>query len=240
MKYAAYCGTRNIYTDMETSAKSIIANSDVDKVYFLIEDDYFTSDLPPIIECINVSHQPYFKADSPNMQSKFTYMAMMRIALCHVLDVDKVLSLDSDLVADSDISDLWDLPIDDCYLAASHEWHRSNNGLLYCNFGVVLYNLEKLRDGKADEIIDVLNNRKYTWVEQDVGNYLCQGRIYDMPACYNSNDWTDKFAPGAKIVHYAGIKRSEWVLKPLICKYRNITWSEVMQKHEDIVRRTHV
>lgn len=183
MKHATYCGTREVYDDMEMSAKSLVANSDVDKVWFLIEDASFPRELPGIVECVDVSGQEFFARDGPNMGSGYTYMAMLRIALCHVLpDVDKVLSLDADTVAVRDVSDVWDLPVDDCYFSAAHEWHRSNNGLLYCNHGVVLYNLEKMRDGKADECIDVLNRRRYTWVDQDVGNYLCQGRIYDMPS----------------------------------------------------------
>lgn len=233
MKHASYCGTRNIYGDMETSAKSIIANSDVDRVWFIIEDDEFPNELPDMIRCVNVKEQQFFKPGTPNMDSCYTYMAMMRIALCHVLpDVDKVLSLDADLIAMRDISAVWDLPIDDCYLAASHEWHRSHNGLLYCNFGVVLYNLEKMRDGKADEIIDVLSRRKYTWVEQDVGNYLCQGRIYDMPSEFNANWWTNKNAPNPAIKHYAGVARNEWINLPEVTKWRNTPWDEVMKLHK--------
>lgn len=232
MKHAAYCGTRAIYDDMETSAKSLIANSDVDCVHFIIEDDEFPRSLPEIIECHNLSNQPYFKPDSPNSASCYTYMAMMRIALCHVLpNVDKVLSLDSDLICIKDVSEIWDLPIDDYYLSAAHEWHRTGNGLLYCNFGVVLYNLEKLRDGKSNECIDVLNRRKYTWVEQDVGNYLCQGRIYDMPSHYNSNWWTDKNARGASIIHFAGVNRGEWINRQEVQRYRSMTWDEVMRLH---------
>ena len=237
MKHAAYCGTRNLYDDMETSAKSLIANSDVDCVWFIIEDDEFPSELPSMIRTVNVSGQEWFKPDGPNMTSNFTYMAMMRIALCHVLpDVDRVLSLDSDIVCVDDVSAVWHLPIDGCYLSASREWHRSGNGLLYCNFGVVLYNLEMLRDGKADECIDVLNRRKYRWVEQDVGNFLCQGRIHDMPSEYNSNWWTDKNAPGARIVHYAGMAQRDWHGKRDVVKYREMGWDEVMRLHDERTR----
>ena len=232
MKVAAYCGTREIYEDMEMSAKSLIANSSVDRVYFIIEDDEFPTELPDIIECRNVSNQTFFKKDSPNINSGYTYMAMMRIALCHVLpEVDKVLSLDSDLLVLRDADEIWDFPMDGCYFAASEEWHRTENGLQYCNFGVVLYDLEKLRDGKADECIEVLNARKYPWVEQCVGNYLCQGRIAALPSKFNSNWWTDKFAPNPVIKHYAGVNKRDWVTEPEAQQYRNMSWDEVMRKH---------
>lgn len=233
-KHAAYCGTRAIYVDMEMSAKSLIANSDVDVVHFVIEDAEFPRPLPDIIQVHDLSGQTYFDPNGPNMRSGYTYMAMMRAALCHILPrVSKVLSMDADTICTQDVSEIWDLPIDDCYFSMSHEWHRTGNGFLYCNAGVALYNLKKLRDGKADEVIGVLNTRKYTWLEQDLMNYLCQGRIHDMPATYNSNWWTNKNATGSKIVHYAGVKRAEWADQPLPRKWRAMPWDEVMRMHAE-------
>ena len=231
-KHAAWCGTRNIYGDMVMSAKSIIANSDVDRVHFLIEDAEFPDELPDIVECIDVSGQEFFKPGTPNMANGFTYMAMMRAALCHVLsDVDVVLSLDADLVALRDVSRVWDIPLDGFYFAAAHEWHRTKEDAIYTNHGVVLYNLAKMRDGKADEIIAELNANKYQWVDQDVCNYLCQGAIFDMPSEYNSNHWTDKNAQGARIVHWAGIKRQQWTAKPEAEKYRSMPWDTALWMH---------
>ena len=232
-KHAAYCGTRNIYGDMETAAKSLVAMSDVDVVHLVIEDAEFPGELPPIVQVHDVSGQTYFAPDGPNAANGWTYMVLMRIALCHVLPrVNKVLSLDADTVCMDDVSAVWDMPVDDCYFAAVPEWHKSGNGLMYCNAGVALYNLRKLRDGKADEVIDVLNRRRYTWPDQDVLNYLCQGRIHDMPSCYNSNWWTDKNAPGARIVHFAGVQRDGWASDPRVTRWRDMSWDEVMALHE--------
>lgn len=225
MRYAAYSGTRGIYGDMETSAKALLKNTPVDKVFFLIEDDAFPTELPDVIECINVSNQTFFKPGGPNMKSQFTYMAMMRAALCHVLPVDKVLSLDADTICVTNISEVWDIDISDAYFAAAVEPHRTHNGLLYTNAGVTLFNLAKLRDGKADEIIDVLNRRQYTWVEQDVANYLCQGRIVEMSGNYNVNDWT--VSNSQKLFHYAG--RNDWRGRPEVLRYKNMPWSEVLK-----------
>lgn len=230
MKHAAYCGTRNIYEDMETSAKSLVANSSVDRVHFIIEDDEFPRPLPDFIECHNVKNQPWFMSKGPNMNSQYTYMAMMRIALCHVLPkVDKVLSLDADTIVMQNADDIWNIPLDGYYLSSCEEWHRTKDGLQYCNFGVVLYNLDKLRDGKADECIEVLNKRQFTWVEQDVGNYLCQGRIQPMPARFNSCWWTDKNAPNPVIKHYAGVKRHNWIYEPDVLHWKSLNWDDVME-----------
>ena len=56
MKAAVYCGTRNLYKIMYTAAKSLLIHSDVDKIYFLIEDDKIGFELPQEIECINISN----------------------------------------------------------------------------------------------------------------------------------------------------------------------------------------
>ena len=165
------------------------------------------------------------------MNSQYTYLAMMRAALAYVLpeEVEKVLSLDVDTIVQKDISDLWDYDITDYYFEAAHEYHRTHNGLLYTNHGVVLYNLKKLReDGKAREVIDVLNRRKYTWVEQDVMNYLCQGRILDIPGDYNVNDWT--VHRDIKLLHFAGIPK--WQGRNEILPYKYLSWNAVFEKRK--------
>ena len=237
-RHAAYCGTRGIYDDMETAAKSLVANSSVDVVHMVIEDTDMGRKLPDIVQCHDVSDQGFFAPDGPNMGSRYTYMAMMRIALCHVLpDVDLVLSLDQDTICVRDVDDVWELPVEGRYLSASHEWHRTTDEAIYCNFGVVLYNLAQLRGGKADEIIAELNARPYPWVEQDVGNYRCQGGIFDMPSEYNSNWWTDKNAPNARIVHYAGMARERWAGLPEVEKYRAMPWETALWMHERHTKR---
>lgn len=225
VKAAVYSGSRNLYPDMVTSAKSLLIHSDVDHIYFLTEDDEFPFVLPDCFTTINVSKQTFFPENGPNMQSRYTYFALMRAALAYVFaDLDRILSLDADTVVNGDISGLWDLPIEDCYFAASKEDHRSYEGLLYTNMGVTLFNLKKLRDGKAEEVIKVLNSRRYTWVEQDVFNYLCQGRIYPMPSMYNVNTWTDK-TDDQMILHYAGIK--EWQAYAPYQKYQGIPFADI-------------
>lgn len=220
-KYAVYTGTRNLYGDMYTAAKSLLLHSDVDKIYFLIEDDEFFYNLPSEIETINVKEQEYFKQDGPNMKSKFSYMALMRAALPFVFpDYDIILSLDVDTIIDKDISDIWEIPLDDYYFAATPEIHRKDLDIMYTNAGVTLFNLKKLReDGKAQEVIDILNTKRYQFVDQDVLNFECQGYIYPLPSSYNVNHFTEP-TDDKRIIHFAGIRR--WNQKPVVQKYRRI------------------
>ena len=236
MREAVYAGTRNLYGAMVPAVKSLVANSAVDRIHLLIEDGEFPYELPDLVEVHDVSGQTFFRPDGPNMRGRYTYMAMMRAALCHVLEGDKVLSLDVDTIAVRDCTAVWDIPLEGCYFAASREPHRMalGNGFMYCNTGVALYNLSKLRDGKADEVIEVLNTARYEWMEQDLFNYLCQGRIAEMDGRYNWCDFT-VHAYDPIIRHFAAVQ--DWHLATEYLQYRHLSWDEAMDRHARIVRR---
>lgn len=228
MKAAIYTATRNLYKDLIPAIKSLLVNSDVDRIYVGIEDDEYPYELPKVCKVMNLSKQDFFRADGANAKSRFTYMAMMRVALSKILpkNMNRVLSLDVDTIVDKDISELWSLPIDDCYFAAAHEWHKAQNGYMYCNVGVSLFNLKKMRDGKTDELIHVLNKIKLEFLEQDALNMLCQGYIYDMPSEYNANYYTEH-VDEPKIIHHIGDNKR---LKsyPDVQKYAAMSFDKIM------------
>lgn len=221
MKVAVYAGTRNIYSDMVPAAKSLLIHSDVDKIYFLIEDDEFPYELPPEIECINVSNQTYFDPNGPNYKSKWTYMVLIRAALSKVFpQYDTILSLDVDTIVNENINDIWNYNLDGYYLAAAKELQLSTDTFTYINMGVALLNLKQLReDKKDDEIIHAINTKYYEFNEQDCINELCQGHILELPPDYNICYYTGKPAH-RKIIHFAATKI--WRELAIVEKYRNI------------------
>ena len=221
MKYACYAGTRNIYKDMLPSAKSLLIHSDVDKIYFLIEDDEFPYDLPSEIECINVSNQEWFDKDGPNYNNSWSYMILLKAALTKIFpQLDKILMLDVDTIVNENISNLWDLDLTNYYFAATREPHKSTKKFLYTNIGIALFNLKKLReDCKDDELIHSLNTYHYAFPEQDCFNNLCQGYIYQLPSDYNISNYS-LGAKHRKIIHYAALKN--WQHEPLVEKYKDI------------------
>lgn len=225
-KAAVYVGTRNMYGHMIPAMKSLLYNSDVDRIYLCIEDDVFPEPLPDVCKVINVSGQKYFEPNGANMRTRFSYMCMIRVAFAKFLPEDRVLSLDDDTIVDADISDLWELPIDDYYFAASHEWHKAQQNYLYTNVGVCLMNLAKLRDGKADEMIAVLNKIRLEFIDQDVMNMLCQGHIYDIPSEYNANYYTEH-TEHPKIYHHIG-RNDLLPTFPDVQKYARMSFDEVM------------
>ena len=122
MRAAVYSGTRNIYQKMLPSMKSLLMHSNVEKIYFLIEDDEFPYELPPEVECINVNQQTYFLPDSPNFKNVLSYMVLLRAVYTKMFpELDRVLSIDYDTIVNENISDLWELDLDNYYIAAVEE-----------------------------------------------------------------------------------------------------------------------
>lgn len=226
MKTAVYAGTRNLYQDMIPAVKSLLINSDVDKVYFLIEDDKFPYPLPDIIECMNVSEQTYFIKGGPNYELRWTYMVLMRAALTKVLpNEDKILSLDIDTIINHNISELWNTDISRHYLAAVKEPKKSTINEPYFNMGVALFNLKKLRVEHMDDlIIHKLNTVAFPFAEQDCINRTCGKQILSLSNEYNVNKFTGS-CNNPKILHYAAIKH--WNDDFSVRQYRNIPWENI-------------
>ena len=193
MKIAVYSGTRNVYKDMIPSMKSLLMYSDVDKIYFLIQDDTFPYELPPEVECINVSNQLYFDETGPNMNSKWSYMILLRAVYSKLFPlVDKILSLDNDIIFTDNVSQIWDINIQDYYFAAVKQIDKSTDEYNYINTGVLLMNLQKIRQDHIDDILQkALNTYKYLFPEQDCINEYCNNKIYLLNSEYNVSKVTE-------------------------------------------------
>lgn len=222
MKAAVYAGTRNVYQDMIPSMKSLLIHSDVDKIYFLIEDDEFPYSLPPEVECINVSGQTWFPSDGPNMKNRCSYMVLLRVVFSKIFpDLDRILTIDNDTIINENISDLWNLPIDNYYIAGCSEYRKTTKNFIYINMGLALMNLKKIREDKIDNLlVNNLNHYYYHEAEQSAINQACQGHILEISSDYNSNNYTKNNNKKEKIIHFAATKG--WQNFPIIEKYRNI------------------
>lgn len=232
MKAAVYFGSHHIYADMIPASKSLLINTDVDKIYLLIEDDVFPYELPDsgVVETINISEliPQIFVPNGPNYKTEWTYIGLIRAALTKVFpNLDRILSIDCDTIVREDISDLWDLNLDDYYFAGVQEPHMSNltHGL-YINAGMMMCNLKKLReDGKDDEMIQILNTKRLYFVAQDAINAVCRDHILGLSGDYNSCPYTIQ-SYNQKVLHFAGI-RGTWRDYPIVKHYREIPWSEI-------------
>lgn len=226
MKAAVYAGTKNLYSDMVTAAKSLAKNSSVDVIYFLIEDDKFPHYIPSYVKTINVSGQTYFSRKCPNVYKRWTYMTLMRCVLTKYLpDLDRILWLDVDTVVKDNIDDLWDLDLDNYYVAGVLEPKKSSDEKPYINAGVMMLNLKKLREDIMDDaLIEALNKRKFEFADQDCINDICQGKILTIPSTYNANDWTEK-CKEPKIRHFAN--EPKWRDNVVLYQFRDRNWKDM-------------
>ena len=253
MKEAIYSGSRNLYPHMATAAKSLIANSGVERVWFLIEDPEFPDELPGMVETIDVSGQGYFPPKGPNMKTQFTYMALMRVCYAKLLpDTEKVLQLDVDTVAIADIDGLWDIDMGEAWFMAvrepakyvtdkSGEKHRIDYkpyGERYYNIGVAMFNLAQIRKDRIDDfLINALNTEPLPYIDQDAWDKYGNDRCIDLPTRYNEcmvTGYTDDPA----IVHYAGYGNgwldpgfTECPRLEHVRRYREMGWDEAMERH---------
>lgn len=216
-KVVVYLGNRNYYKYMPVAVTSLLENTEVDKVFLLIEDNEFPFALPEGVETINISGQSFFPEDGPNFYSKWSYMTLMKMAIPLLFpEYDKVLVLDVDTIVDKDISGLWEIPLNGYCFAAVKERHKSTNTKNYYNAGVLLMNCKRLREGLCEKIIDDLNTNKYVFCEQDCINHTYNDEILEISSEYNVSLFN--VVPDVRrIIHYAAF--TNWTDKPHYEKY---------------------
>lgn len=229
-RYVVYAGDRRVYSMLSASAKSLLAHTPVDKVFFLIMDDTFPEDVPPFIQPINVSQQTIFPRNGPNIMSWYGFMTTLRAGLTQILpdDIARVLWLDPDTVVCDDISDIWNTDLHKKYFAAVEEVRNHNHSLKpYYNAGVMLMNLAKFReDGMDQRVINEINTVKYEHLEQDVLNYLCFLRIRKLPSCY-SDSFVSEPCTHPRIKHFLAKAKPEFY--PAAKQYAEMSWQQIEQ-----------
>lgn len=234
MRAAVYSGTKNVYQQMLISAKSLIEHSNVEKIYFLIEDDIFPEVLPSEIECINISNQQYFNPNGPNYNNVCTYMVLIRAAYTKIFpELDRILSIDMDTVVNENISELWDLDLTNYYIAAVEETDLTKREGSYFNMGVAMLNLQKIREDKIDdEIINAINTYWYRYKEQDCFNEFFRGHALILPSDYNCCIQAEE-PLHEKVTHFAGLYKLE--LFPNFNYYKNLPCAKLQRNIQDKV-----
>ncbi len=117
----------------------------------------------------------------------------------------KVLYLDSDLIINYDISELYDMNIEGKYLAAvkdidtagsiNYQKEKRNyiNEIIGCKgddeyfqAGVILFNILEIKNKISSEILfNIAQERKWDWMDQDVLNFVFKGKIYYLNQKWN-------------------------------------------------------
>lgn len=115
--------------------------------------------------------------------------ACLKFYLPEILEnLDKVLYLDSDIIVQKDLTDLYETNICDYYLASCLDALATSVSYdnRYFNSGVMLLNLEKMRkDNIPNKLIEYKLTKNNTFMDQDAFNNVCKTSIKILPSRYN-------------------------------------------------------
>lgn len=155
-----------------------------------------------------------------NYISKHTYYRYLIAGLFD--DFETALYLDSDLIINGSLQDLWNIDLGDYYAAAVPDsWIMADNyqyslgfkeNEFYFNAGVILFNLKAIRDSDLVEEFFSINKTCNDWIkfqDQDVLNIVLKNKVYRLDLKYNFtlkdslSNWSQ--SKSALIVHYTGV-----------------------------------
>ncbi len=136
-----------------------------------------------------------------NLIPGITVSSMFRLLICDYLqEYEKCLYIDSDVVVLEDISELYTIPLGENYIAGirdngvQHDFEKLGNYAKtigidsmhgYVNSGVLVMNLSAIRsDGLKEKFLSQIKE-KYEYLDQDILNKCCRGRIKQLPLKYN-------------------------------------------------------
>ena len=186
-RVVAYCCTRNLYYYAYLTIQQLCTYNTLDAIYLFVEDNTFNYDFKHLpVHIIIDNGQQWFNNKSAAWSVPLTYMSYLRLCLPFLLPNESlVLSLDIDTLVIDNIEHLFDLDMTNYYIAGCLEPKKTSyRKSLYTNFGVILMNLDKIRQDKIHEYwLKIANSDHYFWEcgEQDIVNVTCKNAICRLP-----------------------------------------------------------
>ena len=183
----------------------------------------------------------------------YTVATYNRIIVAQVLypSISKLLYIDADTLCIGKILELKKLSFDDKMVLAvldSGNWlptHKQEIGIPknqdYFNAGVLYIDLKKWNEFKmSNKMIELLNERKLSYQDQDALNLIAVGKIKAIPKSFNQfylmNDNVDTIPPDTLFLHFAGLLKpwQPWCENPkraIYHEYLNKSlWSDFVYK----------
>lgn len=253
----AFCDPKGTYSrHAAVTAASIFANTTKEVCIYIIHDDTLTQENREKLESLTRSYgqriifvnvENMLDGDSVDL-SRLTIDGargtLFRLLLPDIVDVDKIIYLDCDIVVNMDISELWEVPIGDYAVAAVRDvwsldylkgvplpWRLDKAWEIlgvargeYFNAGVLLLNLKKLREkyNFLESIADFYSKYKkcITLADQDCLNHIFANDKLLIDEKFNHIDADGVVEENLRgsIWHMAGGAAKPWVTctRPLV------------------------
>lgn len=141
----------------------------------------------------------------PNLHNKwYSYYVTVRLLAHLVPEIpDKVIYLDSDVIFNGDVKELWDINIEDVEIAGRRDYGRITP---YFQSGVMLMNMKKIREtGLLERACKLCKEKKYYWyIDMTALNTACKKRKI-ISKKYNSY----KYDPNCIVHHVCATRESK-------------------------------
>lgn len=183
-----------------TTIKSLLFNNGQVTIYLINSDipqewfEVINSNIKPIGDQLNdVKINPDLLKDEHISQNHLSPIAYGKLLIPDLISEDHVVYIDSDVIVDDDISDLFDLTFDDGKLfAAAHEMEGSDN----YNDGILVVNNRQLKKipHLTDDLLKYGGKKDLHNSDQSVFNDYFAGKIMTLPLTDNYEVGMDRWA----------------------------------------------
>jgi len=234
---------------MATAMQSVMENANKEKKYIFIV--LYKNLSEETLEKLKnqIAAYPYFSIKFINVSKEFgkytmntgnmktwtveTYFRL--IAPWLLMEFDKIIYMDCDIICNSDISVIYDMNIGNSLIAGvpdipqisilnnpKHKGYFSSSiiGKLdkpenYINAGFIIMNLNEFRNKfTSDYLLSLAQNVKYKYLDQDLLNSIAKDSIFILPQEFNflNTNWDISYAPKKLIEAYCKAKENPKII----------------------------
>ncbi|WP_251717761.1 SP_1767 family glycosyltransferase [Lactobacillus agrestimuris] len=240
---------------VETTIKSVlfhnphvnihVINSDIPHEWFVNLNQYLNQFGASVTDD---KIDPDMLVDLHPSYDRFKSIAYGRFFIPDLIPEDKVLYLDSDLVVDSNLDDLFKVNLDDKAIYAVKDYHETEQ----FNSGVMLINNKKWREEHLrKKLVERVKESNVLNGDQTVINVVLKGQIGELDLAYNYQIgferiayWNDlrnvlacfESVINPKIIHYVTEDKpfnivSTSSLREKWWDYHNLQWTNIVNKY---------
>lgn len=228
------CFNKNWLKYIPVQFYALIKNNPNSHIY-MISENLSYEDLKPFDEILkqinDMSFYTYINLEEHfdkyihndiNTKSRCGKYTLARLFIPELIDENKIIYIDTDAICDKNLGSLWNFELKNNLIAGV-----SDNGVgdykltiglnsqdVYINAGVILMNLEKIKQDKLqDKWYFMAQDQFRLGADQDIINISCKNRIIPIDLKYNVSLSTGLDISDEEIIimHYAGIKNENWV-----------------------------